>query len=59
MDPEQTSNPDENTLYLTAGSGEDWDSVVARSVEMGWSGIAELSLIPGTVGATPVQNVGA
>ena len=55
----ETSNPDENTLYLTAGSGEDWDSVVARSVEMGWSGIAELSLIPGTVGATPVQNVGA
>ncbi len=55
----ETYNPDENTLYLTAGSGENWDSVVERSVEMGFNGIAELSLIPGTTGATPVQNVGA
>lgn len=51
--------PEDSTLYLTIGAGEPWDSVVARSVEMGFSGIAELSLIPGTAGATPVQNVGA
>ena len=49
---------DENT-YLTIGAGENWDSVVARSVEAGLTGIECLSLIPGTAGATPVQNVGA
>lgn len=46
-------------LYLTAGGGENWDRVVARAVEAGACGIECLSLIPGTAGATPVQNVGA
>lgn len=50
---------DEENLYLTVGAGENWDSVVRRSVEFGYSGIEQLSLIPGTVGATPIQNVGA
>ena len=50
---------DETNTYLTVGSGENWDSVVARSVEAGLTGIEALSLIPGTAGATPVQNVGA
>jgi len=44
---------------LTIGSGEIWDQVVARSVEAGLTGIEALSLIPGTAGGTPVQNVGA
>jgi UDP-N-acetylmuramate dehydrogenase len=50
---------DETNVYLTVGSGEDWDSVVARSVQAGLTGIEALSLIPGTAGATPIQNVGA
>ena len=50
---------DATNTYLTLGSGEHWDSVVARSVEAGLTGIECLSLIPGTAGATPVQNVGA
>lgn len=50
---------DEQNHYVTAGGGESWDQVVARTVEAGLSGIEFLSLIPGTVGATPVQNVGA
>jgi UDP-N-acetylmuramate dehydrogenase len=50
---------DETNHYLTVGAGEDWDSVVARSVQAGLTGIEALSLIPGTAGATPVQNVGA
>jgi UDP-N-acetylmuramate dehydrogenase len=50
---------DDHNAYLTIGAGEIWDTVVARSVEMGLSGIECLSLIPGTAGATPVQNVGA
>lgn len=55
----ETFKEDEDNLYVTVGAGEDWDSVVARCVELGYSGIEELSLIPGTAGATPVQNVGA
>lgn len=45
--------------YITVGAGEDWDKVVERTVEAGLHGIEALSLIPGTAGATPVQNVGA
>lgn len=48
-----------DTVYLTASSGEDWDSFVAHTVAQGLTGIEFLSLVPGTVGATPVQNVGA
>lgn len=44
---------------IRVGAGEHWDTVVARTVKMGVSGIEPLSLIPGTAGATPVQNVGA
>lgn len=41
------------------GSGEIWDEVVAKCVDNSLSGIEALSLVPGTVGGTPVQNVGA
>lgn len=50
---------DTTNTYLTIGSGEPWDSVVSRSVAAGLTGIEALSLIPGTAGATPIQNVGA
>ena len=50
---------DGDTHTVTIGAGEPWDSVVARTVEAGLTGIEALSLIPGTAGATPVQNVGA
>lgn len=50
---------DELNVYLTVGAGENWDSVVARSVSQGLTGIECLSLVPGTAGATPIQNVGA
>lgn len=46
-------------VVLTAGAGEPWDELVARCVAEGWQGIECLSGIPGTVGATPIQNVGA
>jgi len=42
-----------------AGAGEDWDSLVAQAVEANCAGIECLSGIPGSVGGTPVQNVGA
>lgn len=50
---------DDTTHQLTISAGENWDSVVARSVAANLTGIEALSLIPGTAGATPIQNVGA
>lgn len=44
---------------IRIGAGENWDSVVDRLVTMGLSGCEAMSAIPGTAGATPVQNVGA
>ncbi|MCK0110922.1 UDP-N-acetylmuramate dehydrogenase [Ornithinimicrobium sp. F0845] len=46
-------------VTVTVAAGEVWDDVVARAVEEAWSGIEALSGIPGSAGATPVQNVGA
>lgn len=56
FDVQQTSD---NEYLVTIGAGEPWDSAVARTVDLGLSGIEALSLIPGTAGGTPVQNVGA
>lgn len=50
---------DLNTTVIKIGAGEDWDSVVKRTVDMNLSGIEAMSAIPGTAGAAPVQNVGA
>jgi UDP-N-acetylmuramate dehydrogenase len=44
---------------VTAAAGENWDRLVERAVSSGWVGIEALSGIPGSVGATPIQNVGA
>jgi UDP-N-acetylmuramate dehydrogenase len=44
---------------VTAAAGEPWDDVVRVAVERGWAGLECLSGIPGLVGATPLQNVGA
>src|SRR5437762_10130737 len=46
-------------VELTAAAGEPWDDLVRRAVEQGWAGLECLSGIPGLVGATPIQNVGA
>src|SRR5882724_1081302 len=47
------------TVELTAAAGEPWDELVGHAVERGWAGLECLSGIPGLVGATPIQNVGA
>jgi UDP-N-acetylmuramate dehydrogenase len=44
---------------LTIGAGEDWDDFVRTSIERGFAGLETLSGIPGTVGAAPIQNIGA
>jgi UDP-N-acetylmuramate dehydrogenase len=46
-------------VMVTAAAGESWDDLVSRAVERGWVGIEALAGIPGLVGATPIQNVGA
>lgn len=46
-------------VRLRIEAGEPWDSIVALTVRNGWSGIEALSGIPGSVGAAPVQNIGA
>jgi UDP-N-acetylmuramate dehydrogenase len=48
-----------DTVHVTAGGGVQWDELVLRCCERGLSGVECLSGIPGTVGATPIQNVGA
>ena len=49
----------DNGVLFEVAAGEDWDALVTRSVERGCAGIECLAGIPGTVGGTPVQNVGA
>src|SRR5690349_20315060 len=44
---------------VRVAAGEPWDDLVAHAVEEGWSGVEALSGIPGSTGATPIQNVGA
>jgi UDP-N-acetylmuramate dehydrogenase len=50
---------DDATATFEVAAGEDWDAFVSRAVDSGCAGIECLSGIPGTVGGTPVQNVGA
>lgn len=51
--------PDGNDVLLRCGAGEEWDQVVEFAVEHGYYGTENLSFIPGQVGASAVQNIGA
>ena len=50
---------DPEYVFIKAGAGENWHQFVLHCINKNWSGIENLSLIPGNVGAAPIQNIGA
>ncbi len=55
----ETINEDEDYIELEVASGENWHELVLYCIENGYGGIENMSLIPGSVGAAPMQNIGA
>ena len=55
----QLVSEDDKAWVIQAAAGEDWHDFVAWTLEQGWPGLENLAMIPGMVGASPVQNIGA
>src|SRR6187431_1078070 len=50
---------DEEHVYVKVGAGENWHQFVLHCLQHNWAGVENLSLIPGNIGAAPIQNIGA
>lgn len=55
----EVSSEEDDDIFIEVMASEDWDEFVRYTVDRGFSGLENLSMIPGTVGASPVQNIGA
>ena len=55
----QVIHEDHEYVYVKTGAGENWHQFVLYCIERNWAGVENLSLIPGNVGASPMQNIGA
>jgi UDP-N-acetylmuramate dehydrogenase len=59
MDGMDEVKEDSSHIYIRAGAGENWHAFVQYTIRRNWGGLENLSLIPGCVGAAPIQNIGA
>ncbi|MFM7644714.1 MAG: UDP-N-acetylmuramate dehydrogenase [Sphingomonadales bacterium] len=55
----EVSDDDDEFIYIKVGAGENWHQFVMHCLANNWAGLENLSLIPGSVGASPMQNIGA
>jgi len=55
----ETIRQDDSFVYVKAGAGENWHRFVLFCIAQNWGGVENLSLIPGNIGASPMQNIGA
>ena len=55
----ELQHEDADYVYVKAGAGENWHQFVLHCIYHNWAGVENLSLIPGNVGASPIQNIGA
>lgn len=55
----EIQHEDEEHVYVKIGAGENWHQFVLYCIDHHWAGVENLSLIPGNVGAAPIQNIGA
>lgn len=55
----ELQHEDSDYVYVKVGAGENWHEFVLHCIRHNWAGVENLSLIPGNVGASPIQNIGA
>src|SRR5215213_987465 len=55
----ETVHEDADHVYVKVGAGENWHTFVMHCIDSNFAGVENLSLIPGNVGASPMQNIGA